>query len=108
MPTACDDLVTHRYAPLSDVRLHYVEAGEGPLVILLHGFPEFWYSWRHQIPALVDAGFRVVAPDLRGYGRSDKPRGAKAYTVEALAGDVDQLIAHLGETQAVVVGHDLG
>jgi pimeloyl-ACP methyl ester carboxylesterase len=106
--TACDDLVEHRYAPLDDVRLHYVQAGRGPLVILLHGFPEFWYSWRHQIPALVDAGFRVVAPDLRGYARSDKPRGTSAYRVEALAADIDQLIAHLGETRVTIVGHDLG
>ena len=63
--------LAHRYADLGDVRLHYVEAGEGPLV--LHGFPQFWYQWRHQIPALVEAGFRVVAPDMRGYNLSDKP-----------------------------------
>ena len=62
------------YADVGGVRLHYVEAGEGPLVVLLHGFPEFWYSWRHQIPALVAAGYRVVAPDMRGYNLSDKPR----------------------------------
>lgn len=106
--TDIDDLVQHRYAALDDVRLHYVEAGTGPLVVLLHGFPEFWFSWRHQIPALVNAGFRVVAPDQRGFARSDKPRGVAPYRVEALAGDIDQLIGHLGEEQAIVVGHDLG
>ena len=67
--------LAHRYADLGDVQLHYVEAGEGPLVLLLHGFPQFWYQWRHQIPALLEAGFRVVAPDMRGYNISDKPPG---------------------------------
>ena len=65
------------HAHLGEVRLHYVEAGEGPLVVLLHGFPEFWFSWRFQIPALVAAGFRVVAPDMRGYNLSSKPRGVR-------------------------------
>lgn len=73
--------VTHRYAQVGRVRLHYVEAGSGPLVVLLHGFPEFWYGWRHQIPALAKAGFRVVAPDLRGYNLSEKPPGVRAYRV---------------------------
>jgi epoxide hydrolase 4 len=98
----------HHYAALSDVRLHYVQAGDGPLVILLHGFPEFWYGWRHQIPALVRAGFRVVAPDLRGYGRSDRPRGVANYTLERLAEDVAELVQHLGESRATLVGHDWG
>src|ERR687883_666645 len=74
--------IKHRYADLGEVRLHYVEAGEGPLVILLHGFPEFWYSWRYQIPALAEAGFRVVAPDMRGYNASERPRGVGAYRVQ--------------------------
>lgn len=100
--------VTHRYADLADVRLHYVEAGEGPLVILLHGFPEHWYSWRNQIPALVAAGYRVIAPDLRGYNLSDKPRDVRAYGAEAIAGDVAGLIAAAGATRAHVVGHDWG
>src|SRR5918997_3984113 len=78
----------HRHVDVDGVRLHAVEAGSGPLVVLLHGFPQFWYSWRHQIPALADAGFRVAAPDMRGYNLSDKPRGLAAYTGEALAGDV--------------------
>ena len=98
----------HRYADLGDVRLHYVEAGEGPLVLLLHGFPQFWYEWRHQIPALVEAGFRVVAPDMRGYNLSDKPSGVRAYRVELLARDVERLILACGERTASVVGHDWG
>jgi epoxide hydrolase 4 len=100
--------LAHRYADLGDVRLHYVEAGEGPLVLLLHGFPQFWYQWRHQIPALVEAGFRVVAPDMRGYNLSDKPPGVKAYRLELLARDVERLILACGERTAVVVGHDWG
>ena len=100
--------LTHRYANLGDVRLHYVEAGEGPLVLLLHGFPQFWYEWRYQIPALVEAGFRVVAPDMRGYNLSDKPPGVRAYRVELLARDVERLILACGERTASVVGHDWG
>jgi epoxide hydrolase 4 len=100
--------LAHRYADLGDVRLHYVEAGEGPLVLLLHGFPQFWYQWRHQIPALVEAGFRVVAPDMRGYNLSDKPHGVQAYRVELLARDVERLIRTCGEGTATVVGHDWG
>jgi epoxide hydrolase 4 len=100
--------LAHRYADLGDVRLHYVEAGEGPLVLLLHGFPQFWYQWRHQIPALVEAGFRVVAPDMRGYNFSDKPHGVGAYRVELLVRDVEHLILACGERTAVVVGHDWG
>ena len=97
-----------RYADLGDVRLHYVEAGEGPLVLLLHGFPQFWYQWRHQVPALVEAGFRVVAPDMRGYNLSDKPPGVRPYRLELLARDVKRLILACGEGKADVVGHDWG
>ena len=97
-----------RYADLGDVRLHYVEAGEGPLVLLLHGFPQFWYQWRHQVPALVEAGFRVVAPDMRGYNLSDKPPGVRPYRLELLARDVERLILACGEGTADVVGHDWG
>jgi epoxide hydrolase 4 len=100
--------LAHRYAEIGDVRLHYVEAGEGPLVLLLHGFPQFWYQWRHQIPALVEAGFRVVAPDMRGYNLSDKLPGVRAYRVELLARDVERLILACGERTATVVGHDWG
>lgn len=96
------------YAQLSDVRLHYVEEGQGPLVVLLHGFPDFWYSWRHQIPALAEAGFRVVAADMRGYNLSDKPHGIHSYSLDRLAADVVELVAFLGEPRAQVVGHDWG
>ncbi|WCB92792.1 Epoxide hydrolase A [Baekduia alba] len=98
----------HRFVVIDGVRLHYVEAGEGPLVVLLHGFPEFWWSWRHQIPALVAAGYRVVAPDQRGYAQSDKPRSWRDYRIERLAADVAGLITALGEERAFVVGHDWG
>ena len=87
------------YAELGTVRLHYVEQGEGPLVVLLHGFPEFWYGWRHQIGPLAEAGFRVVAPDMRGYNLSSKPRGRDQYDVALLAQDVAELIEERGETQ---------
>ncbi len=103
-----EQLATHRYADLGDVRLHYVEAGAGPLVVLLHGFPEFWYSWRYQIPALTSAGLHVVAPDMRGYNWSDKPPGVSNYRVETLARDVERLIRACGATRAAVVGHDWG
>lgn len=100
--------LVHRYADLGDVRLHYVEAGSGPLVVLLHGFPEFWYSWRYQIPALAAAGFHAVAPDMRGFNWSDKPPGVHSYRVEVLARDVERLIRACGATHATVVGHDWG
>lgn len=103
-----DALVEHRYAEVNGVRLHYVEAGSGPLVVLLHGFPEHSYTWRYQLSALAEAGFRVVAPDMRGYHLSEKPRGVAAYRVEALAGDVAALIRHLGAQRAALVGHDWG
>ncbi len=102
-----EGLLTHRYADL-DVRLHYVEAGEGPLVILLHGFPDFWYSWRNQIPDLVGAGYRVVAPDMRGYNLSDKPREVASYRAAMVAADVARLIHACRAERAVVVGHDWG
>jgi epoxide hydrolase 4 len=88
--------------------LHYVEAGDGPLVVLLHGFPEFWYGWRQQIAPLVEAGFRVVAPDLRGYNLSSAPGGFADYTADKLATDVRGLIRELGAESAMVVGHDWG
>jgi pimeloyl-ACP methyl ester carboxylesterase len=96
------------YAEVGDVKLHYVEAGDGPLVVLLHGFPEFWYGWRKQIAPLVKAGFRVVAPDLRGYNLSSRPDGYDAYTADKLAGDIRGLIRELGAESAMVVGHDWG
>src|ERR1700733_11074981 len=96
------------YADLGEVRLHYVEAGDGPLVVLLHGFPDFWYSWRFQIPALVGAGFRVVAPDMRGYNLSSRPPGVQSYAAARLAADVRDLIAERGGSSALLAGHDWG
>ena len=98
----------HRYADLPGLRMHYVEAGDGPLVIMLHGFPDFWYSWRHQIPAFARAGYRVVAPDMRGYNLTDKPEGVAEYSIEHLTDDIAALIEHLGSDRAHVVGHDWG
>jgi pimeloyl-ACP methyl ester carboxylesterase len=98
-----------RFVTVDGVRLHYVEAGEGPMVVLLHGFPEFWWSWRHQIPVLAEAGFRVVAIDMRGYAQSDKPPRWRDYRMERLAADVAGVIAQLSDTgRAHVVGHDWG
>ncbi|MEO0601832.1 MAG: alpha/beta hydrolase [Myxococcota bacterium] len=98
----------HRRIELSEVTLHAVVAGDGPLVVLLHGFPEFWYTWRHQIPALVEAGFRVVAPDQRGYNTSDKPEGIRPYRTTRLARDISELVTAMGEDRATLVGHDWG
>ena len=96
----------HAYVAANGVRFHYATQGSGPLVLLLHGFPEHWYSWRHQIGPLAEAGFRVVAPDLRGYNLSQKPR--RGYDIKTLTKDVHELIHALGEQEAVVVGHDWG
>jgi epoxide hydrolase 4 len=101
-----DDLgVRHAYADVNGLRMHYVEKGSGPLVVLLHGFPEMWWSWRYQIPALALAGYRVVAPDLRGYNETD----AKGpYDIDTLRDDVVALLDHLGADKAMVVAHDWG
>jgi pimeloyl-ACP methyl ester carboxylesterase len=96
------------YAELGTVRLHYVEQGEGPLVVLVHGFPDFWYGWRHQIEPLAAAGFRVVAPDMRGYNLSSKPRERSAYALPELARDIAELIEERGAAAACVAGHDWG
>ena len=92
------------------INLNVAEAGpiDGPLVILLHGFPEFWYGWRHQIGALASAGYRVLAPDQRGYNKSDKPPGVASYALDTLVGDVVGLIDASGRDRAIVVGHDWG
>jgi pimeloyl-ACP methyl ester carboxylesterase len=100
--------VTHREVEANGLRMHVAERGEGPLVVLLHGWPESWYSWRHQIVALADAGFRVVAPDQRGYGRTERPEEVERYTQLDLVGDVVGVIGALGESRAIVVGHDWG
>ncbi len=95
----------HQQAVVNGIRLHWVEQGQGPLVVLLHGFPEFWYSWRRQIPVLAER-FRVVAPDMRGYNLSEKP--ASGYDLGTLTDDVLALIRTLGEERAAIVGHDWG
>jgi pimeloyl-ACP methyl ester carboxylesterase len=96
------------YAEVDDQSLHYVEAGEGPLVILLHGFPEFWFGWRSQIAPLAASGYRVVAADTRGYNLSSKPEDFKAYGVDELADDIQGLIRELSADSAHIVGHDWG
>lgn len=100
---------TH-FIATNGIKLHIQTDGpeNGPSVILLHGFPEFWYGWRRQIPALVKAGFRVIVPDQRGYNLSDKPRGVAAYDVDILARDVIGLLDHFGIQKARLVGHDWG
>ena len=103
-----EDNIRDGYADVGDVRLHYVEAGEGPLVVLLHGFPEFWYGWRRQIQPLAAAGFRVVAPDLRGYNLSSRPGEVAAYESGPLVADIVGLIHQLGAESAMLVGHDWG
>jgi pimeloyl-ACP methyl ester carboxylesterase len=113
-PERRSDGFLHRRLDVGEVTLHVVEsrpAGDlarAPLVVLLHGFPEFWWSWRHQLEALAAAGYWVVAPDLRGYNESDKPDGVDAYRLESLASDIDGLVRALGRDAAFVVGHDWG
>ncbi|GAB3509186.1 epoxide hydrolase EphM [Spirosoma knui] len=100
----------HQLVETNGIRLHVVQAGpaDGPLLILLHGFPEFWYGWKRQIDDLAGAGYRVWVPDQRGYNRSDKPAGVKSYTVDTLAADVVGLIDAAGAQKARLVGHDWG
>jgi pimeloyl-ACP methyl ester carboxylesterase len=100
--------VNHRVVETNGIQMHIAEMGEGPLVVLLHGFPESWYSWRHQLPALAAAGYHAVAPDQRGYGQTDRPAEPEKYTQLHLVGDVIGLLDALGEERAVVVGHDWG
>lgn len=100
--------VTHRTIETNGIRMHIAERGAGPLVVLCHGFPESWYSWRHQIRALAEAGFHVVAPDMRGYGQTDRPDAIEAYTLLHLVGDMVGLLNALGAEQAVIAGHDWG
>ncbi|GAA4482238.1 alpha/beta hydrolase [Actinoallomurus oryzae] len=100
--------IAHRFVRVNRMRLHIAEAGSGPLVLLIHGFPECWYSWRHQLTALAREGYHVVAPDQRGYARSDRPGGVEDYTIMHLVGDVIGIMDALGEENAVVAGHDWG
>ncbi len=95
------------YADSDGVKIHYVTKGEGPLVILIHGFPEFWYSWRNQISPLAEH-FKVVAIDMRGYNKSDQPEGVENYSMRFLVQDIKAVIDHFSEEKAVIVGHDWG
>jgi len=105
---AADAKVSHHYADNDGVKIHYAKAGEtGPLVVMIHGFPDFWYSWNEQIKAL-QSMHRVVAMDLRGYNRSDKPKGLDQYAMPRLVSDVAAVIRDAGEKKAVIVGHDWG
>jgi pimeloyl-ACP methyl ester carboxylesterase len=102
--------IAHRRLRANGIELHVAEAGaaNGPLLVLLHGFPEFWFAWRDYMPALAELGFHVVAPDQRGYNLSDKPRGIGAYGLDLLADDIAELTGDLGYDSFQVVGHDWG
>jgi pimeloyl-ACP methyl ester carboxylesterase len=96
------------YYAVNGIRLHTVECGKGPVLLFLHGFPEFWYGWKNQLTYFADQGFRAIAPDQRGYNLSDKPEGISAYNIEVLVEDIVQLIKTLGEPNVYLVGHDWG
>ena len=100
--------ITHRFVDANGIRMHVAELGEGPPVLLCHGFPESWYSWRHQMQALAQAGYRAIAPDMRGYGRSDRPQEIQKYTLLHLVGDMVGLLDALEAPRAVIAGHDWG
>ena len=99
--------VKHGYADSGGVKIHYASMGQGPLVVMIHGFPDYWYTWRHQMETLAPF-FEVVAMDNRGYNLSDKPKGAENYDMRLLVGDVAAVIRHFGKEKAIVVGHDWG
>jgi len=98
----------HKFVETNGIRMHFVEQGSGFPIVLMHGFPELWYSWRYQIPVLADAGFRVIVPDLRGYGESDRPEGLEFYDIHHLVDDMVGLLDALGLGKAVIIGHDWG
>lgn len=100
--------ISHRTVEANGIRIHLAEQGTGPLVLLCHGFPESWYSWRHQLPALAEAGFHAVAPDMRGYGGTDRPEAIDQYTLFHLVGDMVGVLDAFGAEQAVIAGHDWG
>jgi pimeloyl-ACP methyl ester carboxylesterase len=102
-----DELGEEGFVDSSGVKIHYVTNGKGPLVILMHGFPDYWYTWRGQMPSLAKL-FQVVAIDLRGYNKSDQPKGVENYTIDKLVGDVDAVVKHFKQKKAIVVGHDWG
>ncbi|HVQ74130.1 MAG TPA: alpha/beta hydrolase [Candidatus Binatia bacterium] len=100
--------IAHRFVQANGLRVHIAEQGTGPVVLLCHGFPESWYSWRHQLPALAEAGFHAVAPDMRGYGQTDRPEAIDQYTLLHLVGDMVGVLDALGAESAVIAGHDWG
>ena len=102
-----EELGEEGFADSSGVKIHYVTAGQGPLVVLIHGFPDFWYTWRAQMPELAKH-FRVVAVDMRGYNKSDQPEGVENYAVPKLVGDIDAVVKHFKEDKAIIAGHDWG
>jgi epoxide hydrolase 4 len=107
VPTLADELGEHGFAKSGDVKIHYVTAGEGPLLVMIHGFPDYWYTWREQMPTLAKH-FKVVAIDQRGYNKSDQPDGVENYAMSKLVSDVQAVIRNFGRDKAVIVGHDWG
>jgi pimeloyl-ACP methyl ester carboxylesterase len=103
-----DETWTHQTVRANGQRIHLVTQGTGPLVLLVHGFPESWYAFRHQIPAIASAGYRVAAPDNRGYGRSSKPARVDEYRITEIVADCVGIVESLGEKEAIIVGHDFG
>lgn len=102
-----EDRVKHGYADSAGVKIHYVSLGQGPLIVMIHGFPDYWYTWRHQMEAL-SKDYQVVAIDMRGYNLSDKPKGVENYDMSLLVGDVAAVVRHFGRHKAIIVGHDWG
>lgn len=102
-----DELSEHGFADSAGVKIHYVTLGEGPLVVMIHGFPDYWYTWREQMPVLAQ-DFQVVAIDQRGYNESDQPKGVDEYAMPKLVGDVEAVIRHFKRDRAIIVGHDWG
>ncbi|MCL7041462.1 hypothetical protein MKW94_007923 [Papaver nudicaule] len=100
--------ISHRMVDVNGIKMHIAEKGEGPVVLLVHGFPSLWYSWRHQILSLAASGYRAIAPDLRGYGDTDAPSSSELYTCLHIVGDLVALIDTLGQDKVFVVGHDWG
>ncbi|KAL5701325.1 Epoxide hydrolase 2 [Ranunculus cassubicifolius] len=100
--------VEHRMISVNGINMHIAEEGQGPVVLLLHGFPELWYTWRHQMASLAAHGYRAVAPDLRGYGDTDAPPSSNNYTSLSIVGDLVELINSLSQEKVYVVGHDWG
>ena len=107
MATTTDEVMQHEFVNVNGIRMHYVTMGNGPLIVFLHGFPEFWYSWRHQIP-FFSKHFKVVVPDMRGYGETERPTKIDEYRIEKLVTDIVELIHSLGQEKATIVGHDWG